>query len=134
MEIKERGFGSMNIGGQERGFHIGTYQARVFCEVRGIELADYLRELEEFATELQKAQDKTASSDSKSLPSMVRNQWVCDFTYSALVAYCKFNKIPVDFDADEVTFWTDMASTEETAKPFTVLFTMQRDMPKKSDA
>ncbi|MDO7847454.1 hypothetical protein Q5H92_13875 [Hymenobacter sp. M29] len=118
MEIKERGFGSMLLNGQERGFHIGTYQSKVFCDVRGIKLDQYFEELNKFNFS----------------NSMENNVFVCDLLYSALVAYAKFRKEPVDFDADEVTFWADAAGGDEVAKLFVVMAEMRRDTPKKSDA
>lgn len=121
MEIKERGFGSLNIGDQERGYHIGTYQSKVFCNVRGVELKQYLDEMARY--------DSYTKSES-----LEKAQWVCDYVYSALVAYAKIKKHSIDFDADDVTFWVDTTPLTETAKVFATLIQMQRDMPKKSDA
>ncbi|ALW86334.1 hypothetical protein AUC43_15325 [Hymenobacter sedentarius] len=115
MEIKERGFGTMTIGGKDRGFHIGTYQSKVFCDTRGIKLDDYFEELNKF----------------NFTNSMANNQFVCDLLYSALVAYATFHDEPIDFTPVKVTFWADMASPDEVAKLFVVMAEMRRDTPKK---
>ncbi|WBA43165.1 hypothetical protein [Hymenobacter canadensis] len=115
METKERGFGTMVIGGRERGFHIGTFQSKVFCDHRGIKPSDYLEELGKFAL----------------VNSVENNIFVCDLLYSALVAYGTFKREQIDFTADDVMFWADMAETEELAKLFTVMGEMRRNTPKK---
>jgi len=119
MEIKERGYGRMTIGGQERGFRVGTYQSKVFCDVRGIKLDQFFEELEKFSF----------------ANNMENNIWICDYLYSALVADCKFRKVEPDFEQDDVLFWVDAEGvTEEVAKLFVVMAEMKRNTPKKSDA
>lgn len=104
MELAIRGFGTMTIGGQERPFMLGTLQARVYCEQQGIELDDY--------------QTSVASiTDGGGLRSATI---VEALLYSALVAGAKLRKLPVDFDADDVSFWVAAADAEEIGKLFTV--------------
>jgi hypothetical protein len=118
MVITERGFGKMDIGGQVRGFHVGTYQSKVFCKVAGIELKDYFKELEKFNFE----------------NNMENNVIVCNLIYSALVAYATFKDETVDFTSDKVMFWADQADPNEVAKILLVMHQLNREAPKKSDA
>ena len=118
MEIIERGFGKMNIGGQVRDFHIGTYQSKVFCKVQGIELKAYFEELAKFNFD----------------NNMENNVLICNLIYSALVAYAAFKGETVDFTADQVMFWSDMADPNEVAKILLVMHQLNREAPKKSDA
>lgn len=119
MEIKERGYGRMTIGGQARGFRVGTYQSKVFCDVRGIKLDEFFEELNKF----------------NFTNTIENNVWVCDYLYSALVADCRFRKVEPDFTPDDITFWVDAhGALEEVAKLFVVMAEMKRDTPKKSDA
>jgi hypothetical protein len=118
MEIKERGFGSMLLNGQERGFHIGTYQSKVFCDVRGIKLSEYFEELNKL--------DFTNNLDN--------NVFVSDLLYSALAAYATFKDEPVDFTPVKVSVWADTAGPDEVAKLFVVMAELQRNTPKKSAA
>ncbi|UPL50530.1 hypothetical protein [Hymenobacter sublimis] len=118
MEIVERGFGTMTIGGKERGFHIGTYQAKLFCKVRNIELRTYVDEIGKFTFE----------------NNMENNVWINDYLYSALAAYDTFKDQVIDYTPVTVCFWSDMAGPEEIAKLFEVMAAMKRDTPKKSEA
>lgn len=104
MELAIRGFGSMQIGGQERPFMLGTLQARVYCEQQGIELDAYQESVASI----------TATGGLKSATIIEA------LLYSALVAGAKLRKLPVDFDADEVSFWVAAADAEEIGKLFSV--------------
>lgn len=106
----------MALNGQERPFHIGTYQARVFCEQRGVELDEYQRVL--------------SGLGSKTLKDSVL---ICDLVYSGLVAGAKLKKLPLDFDADEVSFWID-ADPGEAAKFFEVANTLVATGPEPEKA
>lgn len=103
-ELQIRGFGEMEIGGAVRPFHLGTYQARVFCERRNVELAAY-------------QQAVSALTGSAGLQDQVL---LCDLLYSALTAGAKLTKQPIEFDADDVTFWVDAADLREVGKLFSV--------------
>lgn len=113
-----RGFGEMEIGGQLRPFHLGTFQARVFCERRAVELHEY----------------QVAVAKLSGTGGLADAVLLGDLLYSALMAGAKLNKLPVDFDADEVSFWMDAADAEEIKKLFTVaasLATAEPDAPGK---
>lgn len=99
-DLQIRGYGRMTIGGEVRPFHLGTFQARVFCEQRKVELSEY-----------QQAVAVLGSSDG-----LLNQVLLCDLLYSALVAGAKRDRLPCDFDADDVSFWFDEAPKEEVVK------------------
>lgn len=113
MDLQIRGFGTMAIGGQERPFHLGTYQARVFCEHQKLELDAY----------------REAVSGIGSGEGLKNSVLIEVLLYSALAAGAKFKKLPVDFDADDVSFWLAGAPAEEVSKLFAVAFELAKTAP-----
>lgn len=116
------GDGRLEIGGQLRPYYIGTYQTAIFCELQaeGFDLQDYNQLLLEVALN-QHNQSKAAREGVAYAPSGRKALTAAenrDFLYSALVAGAKRERLPVDFDADQVGFWIDEAAAEEAAKPF----------------
>lgn len=103
----------MSIGGQEdRPFHLGTYQARAFCEQQRIELDAYHSCLNELTT--------------GGLKSAVL---VEALVWSALVAGAKLKKVPFEADADEVSFWIAEAPVDEIGKLFAVAIALNDTAP-----
>lgn len=121
MQIAERGFGKMNLGMesmgtlQERGYHIGTYQAKLFCRERGIELQQYLDEVNTFKFE----------------NTIYNNDLLATLIYSALAAYDTFMGAAIDYTPVQVSFWLGVAPIEEVAKFFHTLGALAADTPKK---
>lgn len=103
MSDKPSGYGTMQIGGQERPYHVGVHQSDAFCRLRGITLKEYG---ELFSYENLK--------DQKLLP----NDYA-DFTYSALVAGYEWDNLRVDFTPIRVRAWVGdpETSAEEAQKP-----------------
>lgn len=112
-ELAIRGFGEMQIGDDLRPFMVGVWQARFFCEYKGIELSEY----------------QATISQLKGEGGLSDSVLFSDVLYSALAAGAKFRKRPIDFDADEVMLWVDVADKAEVAKLFEVVIALGREEP-----
>lgn len=115
MKIAERGYGTLHLGGEDRPFLIGTYQAKTFCTMRGIELGAYFEELSKFKFE----------------NGLDNDQFLCELVYSALVAGGVLYDAPVDYSLDKLTVWLDTAAPDEIAKFFFVWMKLDQEAPKK---
>lgn len=106
MASKPTGYGTMQIGGQERPFQVGTNQADVFQRLRHVSLKEYG---ETFGLEALQQQLLTSGD-------------IRDFNYSALVAGYENDGQRVDFTPANVGNWIDDAPMEASAeimKPLT---------------
>lgn len=101
-QLTIRGYGLMHLGDADRPYYLGTFQARVFCEHRGVELDAY-------------QQAVAAMTGERGLLDSIL---ICDLVYSALVAGARRDKLDVDFTADDVVFWVDEAQPDELRKLF----------------
>jgi hypothetical protein len=95
-ELNIRGFGYLDLGGANRPFSIGLYQARVFCESfpEAMELGVYQELLGKL--DLQNTSFETEETFRR-------------FVFSALRAGAKKEKLSEDFSLDDVWFWLDEA-------------------------
>lgn len=116
-DLQIRGYGEMAIGDATRPFHIGIYQARTFCELRGCELEEY--------------HSLVATLGSGGLKDSLL---LCDVLYSALVAGAKLKKQATDFTADDVVMWVDTAAEGEVRKLFAVAKTLADTGPEPEKA
>ena len=115
------GDGTMQIGGAERPYYIGTRQTAVFCELQGegYDLQDYNDLLGQvLGNQVAAAQAKEKGGKHKPVgrKELTAGE-VRDFVYSALVAGAGRKQLPVDFTADDVADWIDEAEPEEVMKP-----------------
>ncbi|SNR92448.1 hypothetical protein [Hymenobacter mucosus] len=101
MSTKPSGYGLMQIGGQERPFHVGTHQSDIFCRLHNMSIKAYS---EMFSPQNLQAQNLTAGD-------------IADFVYSSLVAGAEWDGLRVELTPLHVRAWVDDAQTEETTKP-----------------
>jgi hypothetical protein len=101
MSAKPSGYGTMQIGGQERPFHVGTNQGDVFQRLRGISLKEY--------GELFSPQNLQELN--------LKGGDIADFVYSALIAGAEYDGLRVDFNHIHVRAWLDDADPQEGSKP-----------------
>lgn len=126
MSTKPEGYGTVQLGGQERPFHVGFNQAAYFCELRGgMPLSDYnglfdsllphLRADEAGGLALENGKPVIAPPQRKDL-SMLEHR---DFLYSALKAGYENDGLRVDFTPNMVGNWiqSDATGGEEAGKP-----------------
>lgn len=104
-DLAIRGYGRLTIGGAERPLHWGTYQARTYCELAGIELDAY----------------QAAVAGLFSSGGLNATVALSGLVYSALKAGARRDGLEADFTSDDVLFWVDEAEPAELAKAFTVL-------------
>ncbi|SDY97527.1 hypothetical protein [Hymenobacter psychrophilus] len=104
-DLNIRGYGRLHIGGQERPLHWGTYQARTYCELAGIELDAY----------------QQAVADLFSQGGLTATVALSGLVYSALRAGSRRDGQEPDFTPDDVLFWVDEADAAELGKAFAVL-------------
>lgn len=109
---KPSGYGIIQIGGQERPFHVGTNQGDHFCRLRNISLMEYG---ELFSP--QNLQDKKLKGGD-----------IADFVYSALVAGAEWDGLRVEFNHIHVRSWFDSpdADSNELTKPLTEMFNQMK--------
>lgn len=111
MSAKPNGYGTMQIGGQERPFHVGLNQGGIF------------QQLHHRKGEDGHAMSLKAYGELFSPPRLARNELSADdardFVYSALASGYQVDGLRVDFTPMSVGFWIDEADAEEIAKPFT---------------
>lgn len=109
MSTKPSGYGTMQIGGQERPWLVGLEQADTFCRLLS-------RRGEDGHPMTLKAYGElfslTAIRDSKLLPSDIY-----DFIYSALVSGANEDGLHVDFTPRVVSQWLTKVDDEEAGKP-----------------
>lgn len=89
-----RGAKEFELGGRKRLIKFGANQTEVFCDLKGMNVGDFLR----WCEMLDKLEVEVA--------------FARDLTYSGLVAGCRTNKEEVDFDHYEVGDWLDEAGNE----------------------
>lgn len=99
MSHKPSGYGLMQIGGQERPFHVGTNQGDIFCRLRNISIQQF--------------------GELFSDPATLKGGDIADLVYSALVAGAEWDGLRVDFNHIHVRAWIDDADATEAAKPLT---------------
>lgn len=109
MSEKIRGLGQMTIGGKTRPYQVnGLRQTRAFCEAMGIELDAYWPHLAKLSTN-----------------GLLSNQEILvAFVYSALFAGARKERLPVDFEYEDVVDWfeeADELEAEEFLKPVVAL-------------
>jgi hypothetical protein len=118
------GEGTMQIGGAERPFYIGTRQTAIFCELQkgDFDLQDYNNLLGQVvgnslnAAQAREGHEAYAPAGRKELkPGELR-----DFIYSALAAGAKRAGYSADFDPDTIADWIDEAESTEVVKPLTL--------------
>ncbi|UOR07161.1 hypothetical protein MUN82_08700 [Hymenobacter aerilatus] len=100
-----RGEGSMLIGGEQRPYHWGTLQSRIFCENRGVELSGY----------------QEAVSELTGAGGLKDSVLIVDLVHSALAAGAELHDLPFEYTPKKVSFWVDEAAQttpEEIAKFF----------------
>lgn len=109
MSDKPNGYGTMQIGGQERPFHVGTNQGEVFAS------------LQHRRGEDGRPMSLHAYSDLFSLDRLRNNELtgadLRDFVYSALVSGYEVDNMRPDFGHMQVGYWLDDAEAEEAGKP-----------------
>ena len=105
---KPSGYGTMQLGDQDRPFQVGTNQADIFCNLqhrkadgRALPLLDYYQ---------------LFGSTDTLLGAPLR-----DFVFSALVAGYQNDGHRVDFTHLDVGNWIDEGDDEEVAKPLNVM-------------
>lgn len=109
MSDKPSGYGTMQIGGQERPFHVGINQGEIFAELphrrgedgRPLSLRAYG---ELFSLDRLKENDLTGAD-------------LRDFVYSALASGYAVDGARLDFNHVQVGHWLDDADADEAAKP-----------------
>jgi hypothetical protein len=110
MSEQVAGSGKMIIGGAERPFHVGFKQGAI------------LARLPYYQTENGRPMSLAAYNELFSLSALSRLQFGFDdygnFIYSALVAGCQLQQVPVDFTPEQVLDWIGEADDTEAAKPF----------------
>ena len=92
----------MVIGGEQRPYHWGTLQSKIFCQVRQVELADY-------------QQAVAALTGANGLADAVL---LVDLVYSALAAGAELHDKPFPYTNNKVSFWVDTVAPEEIKKFF----------------
>lgn len=97
------GLNYITIGEDKRPIKFGCNQTAIFCQIRGITLAQYSKEWV-----------KISSNEGDG--SEVR-----DLIYSALAAGCLSVKMDVNFDKYDVGNWIDDADQAEIARVFTLI-------------
>jgi hypothetical protein len=75
---------TLTVGGKERHFKLGTLSDNIFCQLENIKLSEYRNRL---------------------LNAQAFTQ--LNFVYSQALAYCRINKIEVDFTVEDVSVWID---------------------------
>lgn len=87
------------IDGKERGFKFGTLCNALFCQGENIKPIEISHRID---------------NDDPMID--------IDYCYYAALAYCKLNKINVDFDKDEVSCWIDEIGKARLAEMFIEAF------------
>lgn len=103
---KPSGYGTLQLGGQERPFQVGTNQGDIFQRLRQVSLKEYGAL---FSPAALQAEVLTGGD-------------LRDFVYSALVAGYENDGLPVDFSHLDVGNWIDDAPLEDgeqVVKPLT---------------
>lgn len=100
MSQKPTGYGTMQIGGQERPFQVGTNQADLFQRLRHVSLKEYG---ELFSLDVLRQQSYTSGD-------------LRDFVYSALAAGYENDGLRIDFTPANVGNWIDDAGLDETGE------------------
>lgn len=100
---KPSGYGLMQIGGQERPFHVGTHQGDIFCRLHNISL----KEFGELFSPHNLKEQKIKGGD------------IADFVYAALVAGADWDGLRVEFNHIHVRSWFDevKVDSQELTKP-----------------
>lgn len=110
MHAKPNGYGTMQIGGQERPFHVGLNQGGIFQQLHHRKGADgfamSLKAYGELFSPQRLSRNELSGDDAR------------DFIYSALASGYQVDGLTVDFTAQQVGFWLDDCDAEEAAKPF----------------
>ncbi|QNE38993.1 hypothetical protein F1C16_05205 [Hymenobacter sp. NBH84] len=98
MSEKIRGFDYLTIAGKKRPFQVhGTRQTKAFCEIRECDHDEYWTEVAKMTTN-----------------GVLSNLDITQaFIYSALFAGAKREKLPIDFDLDDVINWFEDADDSE---------------------
>lgn len=109
MTTKPSGYGTIDIGGSLRGFHVGTAQAEIFSSM------DARRDAEGRPMSLQAYSDLFELDALRTLSFGIGD--FRDFVYSALVSGAQIDGLEVDFTHKDVGFWLDEADNAEAAKP-----------------
>ena len=117
MSAKPSGYGTMQIGGQERPFQIGTNQGDVFQRLRHVSLKDYGAM---FSPAALQAEALTGGD-------------LRDFVYSALVAGYENDGLRVDFSHLDVGNWIDDAPLEESGEVVKPLTEMLQQLIRKAE-
>jgi hypothetical protein len=128
------GYSTMEIpSGVERPFHVGIQQGEIFASLenrrrpdgRSMSLKDY---------------DKLFSAESLSKQELSGGE-VRDFIYSALVMGAMLDKLPIDFEPQDVALWIDISDPQQISKPFSemlrqvmVRFNQQLERAKNAQA
>jgi hypothetical protein len=126
---------TMQIGGAERPFHIGTLQTAIFCELApaGFDLQDYHQLFTQIGVNqfyAQQAREKGEPFTPTGRKALTPTE-NAHFLYSALAAGLRREKQPVSFSVDDVMGWIDdiensedEAALQEAAKPFAVHYAL----------
>ena len=114
---KPSGYGTMQIGGQERPFQVGTNQGDIFQRLRHVSLKDYGAL---FSPAALQAEALTGGD-------------LRDFVYSALVAGYQNDGLPVDFSHLDVGNWIDDAPFEENGEVVKPLTEMLQQLIRKAE-
>lgn len=109
MSAKPTGYGTMQIGGQERPWLIGLEQADVFCRLLS-------RRGEDGQPMTLKAYSDLFSIEALSAQKLLPSD-LYDFLYSALVSGANEDGLHVDFTPRIVSQWLASADDEEASKP-----------------
>lgn len=86
-KVIDKSIFTIKIGDKERGFKFGTYSMAITCNKEKCSLGTLL--------------DKITTDSVEPLT-------VLHVIYGGAVSYCKTNKIPVDFEVEEVADWLDL--------------------------
>lgn len=109
MSAKPTGYGTMQIGGQERPYLVGLESADVFCRLLS-------RRGEDGHPMTLKAYSDLFSLEALSAQKLLPSD-LYDFLYSALVSGANEDGLYVDFTPRIVSQWLANAEDEEAGKP-----------------